>query len=93
MERVSRSSIQYGIVAPETLVVTANVILFASKFSNGQLRIVQISPNHEIESIAPPSITYQIGKHENLEDMYAWAYTSPDGHVFYVLTIPSAEKT
>jgi hypothetical protein len=92
-ERVSRSSIHYGIIAPETLCLAANTILFTSKFSDGQLQVIQIAPNHELSTVSPPSITYQIGQYEHLEDMYAWTYSAPDGHIFYVLTIPSAEKS
>ena len=92
-ERVSRSSIQYGVISPETVVTTANVILFVSKQADGHIQVVQIQPNHELSTISPPSISWQIGQYENLEDMYAWSYSSPDGHIFYVLTIPAAEKT
>ena len=92
-QRVSRSSIQYGIIAPESLQVVANTILCLGKLPNGQPQILQIAPNHEVSLVAPASILYQIGQYQNLSNSYAWSYSAPDGAVFYVLTIPAAEKT
>lgn len=91
--RMNRTSMQYGVVGVATIQVIANTILFVSRYDNGQPQVVQISPNNELTTISEPSIAYQLGKIKNLEDMYAWSFSSPDGHIFYVLTVPGADRT
>ena len=92
-QRMGRTSIQYGIAGVNTLQVVANSIICVSRYDNGQPQVVQIAPNNEIVTISEPSIAYQIGKVKEIEDMHSFTFTSPDGHIFYVLTLPEADKT
>ena len=92
--RMARSSVQYGIIAPESLNLIANTVFLVSRYTGGQPQVIQISPNHEINTISSEnSIAWDFGKYQSLEDIYSWTFSAPDGHIFYVLTIPSAEQT
>lgn len=91
--RVPRSSVQYGLLAKDSVIILANTIFLLSRSAEGQPRVLQIGGDHSFSPISTSNINFQLGQYQNLEDAYAWGYLAEDGHTFYCLTIPAADKT
>lgn len=84
--RMQGAYIERGIAAPHTAVKMDNGIFFLG--DNG---VVYRTSGYTIARVSTHAIEYEFlsGK---ISDSYAYSYTD-EGHVFYVLTIPSINRT
>lgn len=83
--------IQYGIAAPFSVTVCDTSLMWLGQSKNGRgfvLRASGFSP--EVVSTYP--VQYAINGYQNITDGYGDSYNDA-GHTFYVLSLPTANKT
>lgn len=88
------SSVLFGVVAPHTVASVPDGIIFLGKNEFGQPQIYVISLFYQLmQPDNPDSISYQIGKYNDLSDCVGYVQFSKDGHIFYYIHIPAANTT
>lgn len=93
--RISGAVFSYGTIAPWSVAIGADSILFlAYQRNNDSSEFVGVarSKGSTIDIISPAAINYYINSFPYKEDAFAYCY-SEDGHTFYVLTFPSSSAT
>jgi hypothetical protein len=89
---VPNGLIEWGILAPDSVVSTKNNgLLWLAKNEIGQAQVVQ-TKGFAAENITPPTILSIWRKYPRLDDAIAYVYQE-HGHIFYVLTFPTANRT
>lgn len=83
--------LQWGIVAPFSLIEMDNAPIWLARRSDGAAVLVRAN-GYDIQRISTHGFEYQIQRYSRLDDAYAWTYQQ-DGHTFYVLTFPTANVT
>lgn len=89
--RINNAFINIGITAKESLGVINNSIIWLGGNSQGQ-GIVWLANGYIPKRISNHAIEYLINSFDNISDAYSWVYQQ-EGHYFYVLNFPSANKT
>ena len=91
-ERKNTSYITQGTAAPASIVTIDNTIYYLTRSPQGEGFVVKIEGDSSPVVISTSAISYLINQIESINDAIAFAYQE-DGHLFYVLTFPSGDKT
>jgi len=83
--------VQYGCIAPNSI-ATADVSVFWLSQNPQGGGIVVRGKGYAVERVSTHAIEYAIQQYATLEDAIAYTYQE-NGHIFYVITFPSADKT
>lgn len=83
--------ITQGLAAKNSLVSTNNTFFWLSRNDYGQGIVVQ-SEYYIPQTISTPAISFAINSYSRVDDAIGYTYTK-GGHLFYVLTFPTANKT
>ena len=93
--RVSGAIIDYGIIAPFTLIRAENTLFWlASQRNNdvGEFVGIAMLNGYQPQIISPPAITYQISQMAAINDAVSYSY-SEGGHTFVVFVFPTGNAT
>ena len=83
--------IDIGCLAASSVVRLDNSVFWLGRDSNGQGVVYRVV-GYQAQRISTHSIEWQIQQYSTLSDAIAYGYQQ-DGHVFYVLTFPTADAT
>lgn len=84
--------IEWGCMAPWTVQKADNSIVWLAQTRNGGRQVVQATMTNPIV-ISSSSLEERMNKMTMVSDAYAFVVKSPDKHLFYVLTFPTANET
>lgn len=91
-ERRQTLVLRYGIAAAYSLVRMDNTILiWLGRNEHSQIVVVMVN-GYETEIVSDEGVDFAISNYETVDDAFAFAYEM-DGHLFYVLTFPTADRT
>jgi hypothetical protein len=93
--RVPGAVIDYGTVAPFSLVRAENTIFWVASQRNndvGEFVGIVMLNGYQPQVISPPAINYQIGQMVDISDATSYSY-SEGGHTFVVFTFPTGNAT
>jgi hypothetical protein len=90
-QRATGVFIESGLAAPASLVKTGQVLLWLGQNSSGD-RFVAMSEGYSPVRKSTHEIEQELAKYTVVNDAIAYAYQQ-EGHVFYVLTFPTADTT
>ncbi len=82
---------QVGITSPYSLVAIANTVAWLGKDSTGT-GIVFLANGYTPTRISTHAVEYAIQQYSTISDAIAYTYEE-NGHIFYVLTFPTASTT
>ena len=88
---VSGAFVEAGCCAPASIASHGNAILFLSKDDKGQA-IVAMSKGYQLERVTTRAIESEFSKFKKVDDAIGLCYQFK-GHLFYMLTFPSANQT
>lgn len=91
-ERRQTLVIQYGIAAPFSLVKCDNSRLFWLARNELSQGLVVALEGYTPKIISSEPVNYAINTYTRIDDAFAFAYED-EGHLFYVLTFPTADRT
>jgi hypothetical protein len=91
IQRRPLTSLNYGIAAKYSAVRIDESVIFLTKDSYGQGFVARYE-NNQIGPVSTEAITYAINTYPKIDDAIAWSMEY-QGHVFYVLTFPTANVT
>lgn len=91
-ERRQTLVIQYGCGAPASLVRADNSSLYWLAINNQSQGVVCRLNGYTPEVISDEGVNYAINQYERIDDAFAFFYED-DGHLFYILTFPTADRT
>ena len=90
-QRVPQVLIQHGCAAVASIATNDGAIFFLSKDQQGQCVVLQIAGEQALRVSTFP-IEYAISQYAVISDAKGMTYQQ-QGHTFYVLTFPTADKT
>jgi len=96
-QRMPDQVIHQGCVAPYSIARilgnddTQTCLVWLSQTKDGNVNVV-LSQGFQVKDISTHAIDYEISKYPVVNDAVAWAYQQ-EGHTFYVLNFPTANKT
>ena len=90
--RQSRTSIYYGLTARDSIASWHGGVFFLGKSVNGGNDIYMMGTNYALNPISTPAITNKINECTN-EDAEGFVQCTKDGHIFYILHLPSLNTT
>jgi hypothetical protein len=91
-ERRQTLLIEHGCAAPYSVVKADNGILFwLAQNKGGNFYVVQ-TQGYIPKIISDPPLELAISQYERIDDAFAFSFQM-HGHIFYVLTFPTADKT
>lgn len=90
-ERLQGASVEVGCAAAHSVCRMDNSVVWLGKDDKGQ-GIVWLVKNYTPVRISTHAIEYAIASYSRIDDAIAYVYQQ-EGHTFYVLTFPSAQKT
>ena len=83
---------QTGCVATHSAKRFDNSIIWLSKNERGHAQVVRLTDGFQPQVVSPPEVNYQFSTYSTVSDAQAYVYQQ-EGHEFYVLTFPTANKT
>lgn len=83
--------VEYGCAAPYSI-ATADVSVFWLSQNKEGARIVVRGKGYAVERVSNHAMEYEFSKYSTVEDAVAYSYQE-NGHIFYVLSFPTADKT
>lgn len=90
-EPVQSVAIDIGIAAPHSLAVARDSVLFVGASKDGAGRVYR-SSGYSLSIVSAPGIEGIIAAAGDVSDAIGWVH-SEAGRTFYVVTLPTAEKT
>ena len=90
-EQISGAFSEYGIAAKYSVSLCKNTLIWLAKSKSGSLEFVianQLIPT----SITTKALSYQLSTYTTVSDAESFNYQD-EGHNFYVVTFPTADKT
>lgn len=84
--------LNYGCVAPGSVVATNNTLIWVSEDQTGQGLIMSAQSATNYKIISTDALNFEFATYSTLADAIAFSYQS-EGHIFYQITFPSANKT
>jgi len=91
-QRIQGAFIEYGCIAPYSVVRAANTLFWLGQDQTGQ-GSVWMAQGYEPQKISTDAIEFYIQQFvHNLDGASGWSYQE-EGHFFYVLNIPGASST
>ena len=91
LQRIQGAYNEVGCVSAYSIVKLDNSVFWLGKDARGQ-GIVYRSAGYNAQRISTHAVEWQIQQYSTIGDAIAYAYQQ-DGHSFYVLTFPAANKT
>lgn len=91
-QRYQGGFIEKGCVAAFTACTFDNSVAWLGQDDQGNGQIVQLGEANQIQVLSTPEVNYQIAQYATISDAFAYVYQH-EGHEFYVITFPSADKT
>ncbi len=91
-ERKNTSYITQGTAASGSITLIDNTIYYLTRSIQGEGYVVQIQGDSSPVVVSTPGINRIINQMETIDDAIGFSYQQ-DGHLFYVLTFPTADKT
>lgn len=85
------SKINYGVAAPWSAVSLGESLIWVSRSELGHLQVVE-ARGFDARVVSTPALDHLFADYTVTEDAIGWGY-SERGHLFYVLTFPSADRT
>ncbi|HEM7794389.1 TPA: hypothetical protein U2L15_003205 [Acinetobacter nosocomialis] len=89
--RVSGAYIDCGCIAKDSLAKFGTSLIWLSQTDAGNGQIV-MTEGYQVKRISNHAMEQEFASYERLDDAIAYAYQQ-EGHSFYVLSFPSANKT
>lgn len=89
--RVQGVTIQTGCAAVQSVARAGDTIVFLAQSERGGGEVV-MSVGYELKIISNPAISYALNQYATLSDAIGYTYVE-EGHVFYVLILPTADVT
>lgn len=83
---------QHGVVAPFSPARFDNSVIWLSRNDRGDAQVVRLGDGYMPNIVSTPEVDYQFSTYSSVEDAFGYVYQD-EGHEFYVLTFPSANKT
>ncbi|HXT81378.1 MAG TPA: hypothetical protein VN702_17570 [Acetobacteraceae bacterium] len=83
--------IEHGCAAKYSVGKFGNSLFWLSQELEGHKVVVKLS-NYQSIKVSTPAIDYEIEQYSKVDDAIGYVYQK-EGHPFYVLTFPSADKT
>jgi len=83
---------QTGCVAPFSAVRFDNSVIWLSENERGDGQVVRLGDGYQPVVVSTQEVNYQISTYSKIDDAIAYSYQH-EGHEFYVLTFPTANKT
>ena len=90
-ERLPQAYIQTGCIAPHSVARMDNTVFWLGADERGA-GIVWRADGYRAARVSTHAIEHEIQAYATTADAFAYAYQQ-DGHTFYVLTFPSADRT
>lgn len=90
-ERIDGGFLEHGIAAPHSAAAGDNAVFWLSRNKNGFGQVVRSSGGPP-EFISNRALEAEIQSYSRVDDALGWIYQQ-DGHTFYSLTFPEAQKT
>jgi hypothetical protein len=90
-DRIQGTYIPYGTVAPLSAAVIGQALLWLAQDANGGAVVIQ-ARGLQSKRVSTHAIEQELASYSTLIDAYALTYQQ-NGHLFYVLTLPTAGKT
>jgi hypothetical protein len=90
-QAIQGTLLEQGLVAPDSLQVLGNTLLWLHTNSQGQGKVLRMS-GYTSEVVSTPPQEAAWGQYGRLDDAIAWGYTQ-HGHDFYVLSFPTGDAT
>jgi hypothetical protein len=90
-DRIQGTFIPYGTVAPQSASVIGQALLWLAQDANGGAVVMQ-ARGLQSKRVSTHAIEQEITGYATLTDAFSLAYQQ-NGHLFYVLTFPTAGKT
>ena len=90
--RQSRTSSYYGLTAKDSVAIHSSGVFFLGKSRFGGSDIYMMGNDYSVTPISTPAIAGLINEQTN-EDAEGFVYSTKDGHIFYLLHLPSLETT
>lgn len=81
----------YGCAAPFSVALVGDALMWLSRNSNGQGQIM-LGASYQPQRVSNHAIERQIQSYGKISDATAYSYQQ-EGHLFYVITFPSANAT
>ncbi len=91
-QRPQSGFIETGIASPHTIAKADNSIIWLSQDDRGHGICVQAKDGYTPVIITPQAINWQWQQYSTISDAFAYTYQL-EGHEFYVLTFPTANRT
>jgi hypothetical protein len=91
IERIQGAFIEHGCAAPQSVAKLDNTVFWIGRDSNGQGTVWRAN-GYTPQRISTHAIEYALQSYSQISDAIAYTYQQ-DGHAFYVLTFPQANKT
>lgn len=91
IERLQGGYLEQGCAAPWSVAKAANTVFWLGIDTTGR-GIVYQAQGYQPQRISTHAIEYQISTYSVISDAYGFT-TQQDGHTFYWLTFPTADKT
>jgi len=91
IQRMNGAFLEHGCAAPHSVAKLDNTVFWVGKDSNGHGTIWRAN-GYTPQRISTHAIEFAIQGYARISDAIAYTYQQ-DGHAFYVLTFPSANKT
>jgi len=91
-ERKNTSYITQGCAAPFSILSLDNTIYYLTSSEQGQGYVVKVEGDSQPVVVSTTAINYMINQFDRIDDAIAFGYQD-NGHLFYVITFPDADKT
>lgn len=69
-----------------------NTVMWLSQNDRGDRQVVKFGSGYMPEVVSSPELNYEMAQYPTVSDAFAYTYQF-EGHEFYVINFPSAEKT
>jgi hypothetical protein len=83
--------IQHGTCAPYSVASHDLAVFWLSQDQNGQAEVM-MGENYQAVKISTPAIDWELSQYQSVTDAIGMTYLK-NGHVFYMLSFPAADKT
>lgn len=90
--RIQGAQMETGIDAPRSLAKMDNTLFWLGGDDRGRGIVLKAAGYSQAQRVSTHAIEYAIAQYGDVSDAQAWTYQQ-EGHTFYVLSFPSANKT
>jgi hypothetical protein len=91
-QRLDGGLFHYGCAAPHSIARVKSGLVWLSRNSRGQGQVIGMAGGYQPEILSTPQLDFQFASYDVIEDAFAYTYQD-EGHEFYCLTFPTANRT